>query len=429
MRFIKFRSLTSEDNHRLEFVRVTENGRIIPKNYEALDFQMLDDNIRNVGTCVSPAKILCYGAKDSSGCMDIKGPVDIFIDGESTPRHSNISPQELLALTIEDLGGFSVEECESTQFDLLSRASGGGDSHYSSLFIVVGIKYRDSEAIQFFSNFNANRLPYSNEHDLAIAINAWLETDVSEGFKVAVTKKDSAPFNELMEYVRYPRLCQEWFYTNFKYSGGFAADINFTRMPEDVEYVVLPSFSQPYGNVLSDEISYINNTLRHKNIYFYADGRKVYDEVTDLYVGKNLYNFETLPTKDLSSLIVDGNTSAVLNISDIPLSYCEVFASEGRIFKITVPEQVRWLKIEYLMAEYEDMWKVVPICYHSDRMEYISHATTPLLTDHEYGVPALNYWGDYTDGKMFFEVTPNGRGNIWLSVLTDVTDVTFTWLV
>ena len=102
MRYIKFRSLQRVGNKKIELVRVSDNGKIIPKGYGPLDLQVLDDNVKDQGVNITPGRILCYGATNTIDDINITGAVDVYIDGIDSSVLTNVTEEQLRNFTATD---------------------------------------------------------------------------------------------------------------------------------------------------------------------------------------------------------------------------------------------------------------------------------------------------------------------------------------
>jgi hypothetical protein len=102
MRYIKFRSLQRAGNKKIELVRVSDNGKIIPKGYGPLDLQVLDGNVKDQGVNISPGRILCYGATNTIDDINITGAVDVYIVGIDSPVATNVTEEQLRNFTATD---------------------------------------------------------------------------------------------------------------------------------------------------------------------------------------------------------------------------------------------------------------------------------------------------------------------------------------
>ena len=359
MRYIKFRSLQRAGNKKIELVRVSDNGKIIPKGYGPLDLQVLDGNVKDQGVNISPGRILCYGATNTIDDINIVGTVDVYIDGIDGPVATNVTEEQLRNFTAADyqnlLKPYTPKPTTPTEsFHFLMQSipnivSGPQQDFRASM--VYGVKQVDQDIEWFTTDWQTENDWYSNRFffytfhlkDLPM----YIQNEMNDAVGIPIDcKVKSQPFIKPDDI--YTKLKHGDYFR--KMYGGFigataekpymsksgrmsfpvAVNLSF-EMDAPIEYIVFPSLTIPYGN--GDDKFLLNTTMMYDNIVHYQDGRIVTnDQTVPALRTTNLYQQDNVTLINIPTQELDVETT--FDISQVSPVFDQPTLLEGRYVDI-----------------------------------------------------------------------------------------------
>lgn len=371
MRYIKFRSLQRVGNKKIELVRVSDNGKIIPKGYGPLELQVLDRNVKDQGVNIAPGGILCYGATNKIDDINITGTVDVYIDGIDGPVATNVTEEQLRNFTgdayrnlLKPYTSHSTTPTESFHFLMQSEpdmVSGPQQDFRASM--VYGVKQVDQD-IEWFTtdwqtenDWSSNRFFFYTFHlnDLP----RYIQNKMNDAVGISIDcKVKSLPFIKpddiytKLNHGEYFRKVYGGFigataekpYTSNSGRVSFPVAVNLSfEMDAPIEYIVFPSLTIPYGNGADKFL--INTTMMYDNIVHYQDGRIVTnDQTVPTLPTTNLYQQDNVTLIDIPSQALDVETtfdiSQVLPVFDQPTllegRYVDIKFEQGNFNRVVV---------------------------------------------------------------------------------------------
>lgn len=377
MRYIKFRALRKPNPKTIELVRVTDNGKVVPKGYGPLLLEVLDNDVKTMGTSLKPTNILCFGATGSVDDIRITGTVDVYIDGQDQPLFMDVTEQQLAEFTKEDYQDLIqpytqtvITPSSEFHFLMLDRPF-QTNSNYNGMSLTLGIKVV-GEDIRWISNgayqydpingISTNELSYYDLEDASIMFGTWLADVTGFNIGVGLTGKKLIPSLEIISSFKHSQF-MDVHYTSLLYSDetevtnldGYpvcfvATELSLT-LPPEIEYVILPTLVTPYGQDNSYFKMHANNTMIYDNIVYYADGR----------IEKNVLDVPSLPDTNLYMQndvfllnypeYVDGVVIPV-DLSAVPVQMDQYSLTSGRYIDIKTPlTYARSLTLSYTTAE------------------------------------------------------------------------------
>lgn len=372
MRFIKFRTTPKSNLKTIELVRVSDNGRIVPKGYGPLELQVLDNNPRNMGTSLQPSKILCFGATESVDDIRITGTVDVYVEGIDEPILTNVTEQQLAEMTAGDfqhkLEPYIAEPLEPTEdFQFFTYAGSDDWSLYVTLTMIAGVKFVDDPVVKWGTSARIDNWELSQgviEYRRVDEIPQGFQSFFSQHFGIDVectltTKPLIAPvdiFDKLKHGAYYKKFIP-FVINNNPVTGTVSAnfptpytlDFKLT-LPEGVEYIVIPSTVKPYGNNYEYSRLLLNNTMLHDNVVYYPDGRIVKnDPAVATLPTESLYQQDAVTKVDLGEVVA--GEAKVIDISSITPQIDQPSLTMGRYFDIVVPSfEFTYMKLSYVSA-------------------------------------------------------------------------------
>lgn len=372
MRFIKFRTTPKSNLKTIELVRVSDNGRIVPKGYGPLELQVLDNNPRNMGTSLQPAKILCFGATESVDDIRITGAVDVYVEGIDEPILTNVTEQQLAEMTAGDfqdkLKPYIAESLEPTEdFQFFTYAMPEGQFALITLNVIAGVKFVDDPDVKWatsarIDNWQLNegliayervdRIPQELEnyfnHYFGIEIGCELTAKPLIAPADIYTKlKHGAYYKKFIPFVINNNPVTGT--VNAQFPTPYTLDFKLT-LPEGVEYIVIPSTVKPYGNNYENSRLLLNNTMLYDNVVYYPDGRIVKNDLTVAPLpAESLYQQDDVTMVDLGEVVV--GEAKVIDISSIVPQFDQPSLTMGRYFDIVAPSlDFTYMKLSYVSA-------------------------------------------------------------------------------
>lgn len=359
MRYIKFRSLQRVGNKKIELVRVSDNGKIIPKGYGPLELQVLDGNVKDQGVNISPGRILCYGATNTIDDINITGAVDVYIDGIDSPVLTNVTEEQLRNFTATDfqnlLKPYTPKSSKPTtpteSFHFLMQSIPESTRNPQPEFfasMIFGVKRVDEEIQWCTTNIQMGDDFYSSRY-----FTYYFPGD--DGFDSYVQQQfaDLANVSVNCTVKVLPFIKPEDIYTKLKHGeyfrkvyGGFISateanpfvskqgmlsvpvvvNLKFDLDPS-IEYVVFPSLTIPYGN--GDDKFLLNTTMMYDNIVHYQDGHIVTnDQTVPALPTLNLYQQDNVTLINITPLELEVETT--FDISQVQPVFDQPTLMEGR---------------------------------------------------------------------------------------------------
>ena len=372
MRFIKFRTTPKSSPKTIELVRVSDNGKIVPKGYGPLDLQVLDNNPRNMGTSLQPSKILCFGATESVDDIRITGTVDVYVEGIDEPILTNVTEQQLAEMTAGDfqhkLEPYIAESLEPTEdFQFFTYVGSDEWSLNTRLTMIAGVKFVDDPVVKWETSARIDNWELSQgviDYQRVDEIPQGFQNFFSHYFDIDVecaltTKPLIAPvdiFDKLKHGAYYKKFIPFVINNNpvtgtesANYPAPHTLDFNLT-LPEGVEYIVIPSTVKPYGNNYERSRLLLNNTMLHDNVVYYPDGRIVKNDLTVAPLpAESLYQQDAVTMVDLGEVVV--GEGKVIDISSIVPQFDQPSLTMGRYFDIVAPSlDFTYMKLSYVSA-------------------------------------------------------------------------------
>lgn len=355
MRYIKFRSLQRVGNKKIELVRVSDNGKIIPKGYGPLELQVLDGNVKDQGVNISPGRILCYGATNTIDDINIVGTVDVYIDGIDGPVATNVTEEQLRNFTTADyqnlLKPYTPKPTTPTEsFHFLMQSipnsvSGPRLEFFASM--IFGVKRVDEEIQWRTTNIQMDDDFYNSRYFAYNFPGDFLDSYIQDQFF------DLANVSVNCSVTVLPFIKPEDIYTKLKHGeyfrkmyGGFISateanpfvskqgmlsvpvvvNLKFDLDPS-IEYVVFPSLTIPYGN--GGDKFLLNTTMMYDNIVHYQDGRIVTnDQTVPALRTTNLYQQDNVTLINIPTQELDVETT--FDISQVSPVFDQLTLMEGR---------------------------------------------------------------------------------------------------
>lgn len=421
MRFIKFRTTPKSSPKTIELVRVSDNGKIVPKGYGPLELQVLDNNPRNMGTSLQPSKILCFGATESVDDIRITGAVDVYVEGIDEPILTNVTEQQLAEMTAEDfqdkLKPYIPEVLEPVEdFQFFTYTASAGSYWEIMLTMIAGVKFADepdvkwatsarldnwelSEGVIYYDRVDQipRNFEYFFSHYFGIDIGCALTTkpliapvDIYTKLKHGAYYKKFIPFiisnNPITGTV------------NAQFPSPHTLDFKLT-LPEGVEYIVIPSTVTPYGNNYERSRLLLNNTMLHDNVVYYPDGRIVKNDLTVAPLpAESLYQQDAVTMVDLGEVVV--GEEKVIDISSIVPQFDQPSLTMGRYFDIVAPSlDFMYMKLSYVSA-------IDEVPYQTQGIHWIDNAVNG--REASMSSVAQEWFGAFTTPSSYANMTDSG---------------------
>lgn len=422
MRFIKFRTTPKSSPKTIELVRVSDNGKIVPKGYGPLELQVLDNNPRNMGTSLQPSKILCFGATESVDDIRITGAVDVYVEGIDEPILTNVTEQQLGEMTAEDfqdkLKPYIPESLEPTEdFQFFTYAMPEGQFAPITLNVIAGVKFVNDPDVKWATSaridnwqLNEGLIAYERvdriPQELENYFNHYFDIDVK---CTLTTKPLIAPvdiFDKLKHGAYYKKFIPFVINNNpvtgtesANYPAPHTLDFELT-LPEGVEYIVIPSTVTPYGNNYERSQLLLNNTMLHDNVVYYPDGRIVKNDLTVAPLpAESLYQQDAVTKVDLGEVVA--GEAKVIDISSITPQLDQPSLTMGRYFDIVVPNfAFTYMKLSYVSA-------VDKVPYQTQGIHWIDNAVNG--REASMGSVALEWFGAFVLPSNYRNMTDSGE--------------------